>query len=140
MEESKKDGINRLIVFVLVLAMIRTGVGVFTNSQNLSTGQVTYVNGELSVIPYESMYIAIGVINILCAIALIASMFMVLLEKKTGVCIFFTAQFINAACITYMKGEWGLHFGIAAISCVLLPLLLQLKKNGVSAWKTIMGK
>lgn len=140
MEESKKGGINGLIAFILVIAMVRDCVRVFNEAFHLSTGQVTYVGDELSVIPYEGAYLAVGIINVLCMITLIASMFMILLEKKVGVYLFFVAQITSAVCLTYMQGDVAVHFGVALVSCILLFLLLQLRKNGISAWKAIMKK
>ena len=139
MEKLKENsGINMFIVFVLTLAILRNFIGLFTNAINLSTGQPAYVNGELTIIHYEGLSLAVGIANLFCVAILIVSMIMILLKKKVAVYTFFITQFANAACMMYIKGDIVLHLGIAIASCILLSLLLLLKKDGVSAWRSIM--
>ena len=118
----EKKSISEIIQILLCLVIFRHVISIF---------QCFFA---ISYIPTESIY------SIVMSILMIAALVLILFKNKVGVYLFGATQIINVIGLTIINNNFIRHLIVALISCAILFLLLQIRKNGVSAWKVIFGK
>lgn len=64
-------------------------------------------------------------------------MILLLQKKSLGVYLFVTVQFISVSLHTMIDNDIALHTFVAFLTCGVMFLLLQIRTDGVSAWKVI---
>ena len=62
------------------------------------------------------------------------------MKQKFGIYLFGGLQILSVTLNSIMNGDFFIHFGVAILMCGLLFLILQIREQGVSAWKIIMNK
>ena len=120
--ETKKE-ISEIIYIIICLVAFRHLMNIFSSIVTLS-----YT-------PMESFY------NIALGILMIIALLLIAFKKKIGVFLFGIIQIANVigqAIIS--KEDFGIHLFVAFFMCAVMFLILQIRKNGVSAWKVIFGK
>lgn len=76
--------------------------------------------------------------NLITTVAIVIVLAMILYHHKAGVYGFFAFQLIAGIVLDIHDGYSFIHFAVSIAWCIFLLLILQLQKNGVSAWNTIM--
>ena len=124
MNDIKKHEISLIVQIVLLLVIVRHGISIVTNLFSLA-----YLYDTL--VPY---------FNIAMSIAMIYNMILLLQKKSLGVYLFVAVQYVSGTIHTIIDHDFFLHSFVAALMCGVMFLLLQIRKDGVSAWKVIMSK
>ena len=123
MNDIKKHEISLIVQIVLLLVIVRHGISIVTNLFSLAYLYDTFV-------PY---------FNIVMSSVMIYNMILLLQKKALGVYLFVTVQFISVTLHTMIDNDPALHFFVATMMCGVMFLLLQIRADGVSAWKVIMS-
>lgn len=121
MNDIKKHEISLIVQIVLLLVIVRHGISIVTNLFSLA-----YLYDTL--VPY---------FNIAMSIAMIYNMILLLQKKALGVYLFVAVQFISVPLHTMIDNDIALHTFVAFLMCGVMFLLLQIRTDGVSAWKVI---
>lgn len=125
MEKIKKGEINDIIYVIFVLSIIRHVMAIFNNI----IMAFALMNDTFSLW-----------FNILLSILMITSLLLIMNKKKMGVYLFVTLQLLSVVFNSIIDSDPLTHIIPAVFMCGLLFLVLQLRKNGISAWKVIMNK
>lgn len=122
MKNDNKE-LNGILIFSLILNIFRAVIGIFTTLIALSYSSVAYV-----------------VTDVILHILLITSLGFILAKKKLGVYIYLSLLVGTSIAYSVFDGDWVTHLSVAFFMGIIFSLLMMLRKNGQSAWKTIMGK
>ena len=123
MNDIKKHEISLIVQILLLMVIVRHGISVVMNLLYLFTLYDTLA-------PY---------FNIAMSSVMIYNMILLLQKKALGFYLFVTVQLISVSLHTMIDNDLGFHFLVAALMCGVMFLLLQIRTNGVSAWKVIMS-
>ncbi len=121
MNDIKKHEISLIVQIALLMVIVRHGISIVTNLFYL-----TYLYDTLA--PY---------FNIAISSVMIYNMILLLQKKSLGVYLFVTVQFISVSLHTMIDNDIALHTFVAFLTCGVMFLLLQIRTDGVSAWKVI---
>jgi hypothetical protein len=91
----------------------------------------------------SSDYISILAIgwNIILSISMIIILWHLLKEKKWSIYLFCGLQIINVVFQSiFLEGDFLNSLIIAITLCIIMAALLCLKKNGISAWKSLFSR
>lgn len=80
------------------------------------------------------------IISLLFHVMMMIILCLLLFAKKIAMYLFFIMQVFPVVVNSIIYGDLFLYFFVAVIRCVIMYLILQIKHNGVSAWKVIMSK
>lgn len=120
--ETKKE-ISDIIYFILCLVAFRHFMNILSSIITLSDA------------PMGSFY------NIVLGLLMIIALLLIAFKKKIGIYLFGIIQIANVIGQTIINVEdFGIHLFVALFMCALMFFILQIRKNGVSAWKVIFGK
>ena len=123
MNDIKKHEISLIVQILLLMVIVRHGISVVMNLLYLFTLYDTLA-------PY---------FNIAMSSVMIYNMILLLQKKALGFYLFVTVQLISVSLRTLIDNDLAFHFLVAALMCGVMFLLLQIRTNGVSAWKVIMS-
>ena len=123
MNDIKKHEISLIVQILLLMVIVRHGISVVMNLLYLFTLYDTLA-------PY---------FNIAMSSVMIYNMILLLQKKALGFYLFVTVQLISVSLRTMIDNDLAFHFLVAALMCGVMFLLLQIRTNGVSAWKVIMS-
>lgn len=123
MNDIKKHEISLIVQILLLMVIVRHGISVVMNLLYLFTLYDTLA-------PY---------FNIAMSSVMIYNMILLLQKKALGFYLFVTVQLISVSLHTMIDNDLAFHFLVAALMCGVMFLLLQIRTNGVSAWKVIMS-
>lgn len=123
MNDIKKHEISLIVQILLLMVIVRHGISIVMNLLYLFTLYDTLA-------PY---------FNIAMSSVMIYSMILLLQKKALGFYLFVTVQLISVSLRTMIDNDLAFHFLVAALMCGVMFLLLQIRTNGVSAWKVIMS-
>lgn len=124
MEKIKRGEINIIIYVIFVLIIIRHAMAIINNIMAFALMNDTF-----------SLWL-----NIVLSIFMITSLLLLMNKNKMGVYLFATLQLLSVVFNSIIDSDPLSHIIPAVFMCGLLFLVLQLRKNGVSAWKVIMNK
>ena len=117
--ENKK--ISWIVYLLLSLIILRHTTAIITNLINLRM----YDDGTEIIM------------NIGLSLVMIAALVLMLRKNIWGIYLFVCIQVLSSVFNSIMKGDALIHFGVAALMCLIMFLLLQIRENGISAWKVI---
>ena len=123
MNDIKKHEISLIVQILLLMVIVRHGISIVMNLLYLFTLYDTLA-------PY---------FNIAMSSVMIYNMILLLQKKALGFYLFVTVQLISVSLRTMIDNNLAFHFLVAALMCGVMFLLLQIRTNGVSAWKVIMS-
>ena len=123
MYDIKKHEISLIVQILLLMVIVRHGISIVMNLLYLFTLYDTLA-------PY---------FNIAMSSVMIYNMILLLQKKALGFYLFVTVQLISVSLRTMIDNDLAFHFLVAALMCGVMFLLLQIRTNGVSAWKVIMS-
>ena len=123
MNDIKKHEISLIVQILLLMVIVRHGISIVMNLLYLFTLYDTLA-------PY---------FNIAMSSVMIYNMILLLQKKALGFYLFVTVQLISVSLRTMIDNDLAFHFLVAALMCGVMFLLLQIRTNGVSAWKVIMS-
>ena len=123
MNDIKKHEISLIVQILLLMVIVRHGISVVMNLLYLFTLYDTLA-------PY---------FNIAMSSVMIYNMILLLQKKALGFYLFVTVQLISVSLHTMIDNDLAFHSLVAALMCGVIFLLLQIRTNGVSAWKVIMS-
>ena len=123
MNDIKKHEISLIVQILLLMVIVRHGISVVMNLLYLFTLYDTLA-------PY---------FNIAMSSVMIYNMILLLQKKALGFYLFVTVQLISVSLRTMIDNDLAFHSLVAALMCGVMFLLLQIRTNGVSAWKVIMS-
>ena len=123
MNDIKKHEISLIVQILLLMVIVRHGISVVMNLLYLFTLYDTLA-------PY---------FNIAMSSVMIYNMILLLQKKALGFYLFVTVQLISVSLHTMIDNDLAFHSLVAALMCGVMFLLLQIRTNGVSAWKVIMS-
>ena len=123
MNDIKKHEISLIVQILLLMVIVRHGISIVMNLLYLFTLYDTLA-------PY---------FNIAMSSVMIYNMILLLQKKALGFYLFVTVQLISVSLRTMIDNDLAFHFLVAALMCSVMFLLLQIRTNGVSAWKVIMS-
>ena len=123
MNDIKKHEISLIVQILLLMVIVRHGISIVMNLLYLFTLYNTLA-------PY---------FNIAMSSVMIYNMILLLQKKALGFYLFVTVQLISVSLRTMIDNDLAFHFLVAALMCGVMFLLLQIRTNGVSAWKVIMS-
>ena len=123
MNDIKKHEISLIVQILLLMVIVRHGISIVMNLLYLFTLYDTLA-------PY---------FNIAMSSVMIYNMILLLQKKALGFYLFVTVQLISVSLHTMIDNDLAFHFLVAALMCGVMFLLLQIRTNGVSAWKVIMS-
>ena len=123
MNDIKKNEISLIVQILLLMVIVRHGISIVMNLLYLFTLYDTLA-------PY---------FNIAMSSVMIYNMILLLQKKALGFYLFVTVQLISVSLRTMIDNDLAFHFLVAALMCGVMFLLLQIRTNGVSAWKVIMS-
>ena len=124
MGKIKKGEINIIIYVIFGLIIIRHAMAIFNNIMAFELMNDTF-----------SLWL-----NIVLSILMITSLLLLMNKNKMGVYLFATLQLLSVVFNSIIDSDPLTHIIPAVFMCGLLFLVLQLRKNGISAWKLIMNK
>lgn len=132
---ARRKEIHSFISAVCALGIMRHVISIFTSIAKLvGPESFTYNGMEIPLANYTLVWL-----QLLCSIALIVAFGGVLSKKKWGVLGFFFIQFVGLV-IGLTSGDTIESLILCAVWCGAFSLILLLRKNGESAWKTIFKK
>ena len=123
MNDIKKHEISLIVQILLLMVIVRHGISIVMNLLYLITLYDTLA-------PY---------FNIAISSVMIYNMILLLQKKALGFYLFVTIQLISVSLHTMIDNDLAFHSLVAALMCGVMFLLLQIRTNGVSAWKVIMS-
>ena len=123
MNDIKKNEISLIVQILLLMVIVRHGISIVMNLLYLFTLYDTLA-------PY---------FNIAMSSVMIYNMILLLQKKALGFYLFVTVQLISVSLHTMIDNDLAFHSLVAALMCGVMFLLLQIRTNGVSAWKVIMS-
>ena len=123
MNDIKKHEISLIVQILLLMVIVRHGISIVMNLLYLFTLYDTLA-------PY---------FNIAMCSVMIYNMILLLQKKALGFYLFVTVQLISVSLRAMIDNDLAFHFLVAALMCGVMFLLLQIRTNGVSAWKVIMS-
>ena len=123
MNDIKKHEISLIVQILLLMVIVRHGISIVMNLLYLITLYDTLA-------PY---------FNIAMSSVMIYNMILLLQKKALGFYLFVTVQLISVSLHSMIDNDLAFHFLVAALMCGVMFLLLQIRTNGVSAWKVIMS-
>lgn len=123
MNDIKKHEISLIVQILLLMVIVRHGISIVMNLLYLFTLYNTLA-------PY---------FNIAMSSVMIYNMILLLQKKALGFYLFVTVQLISVSLRTMIDNDLAFHSLVAALMCGVMFLLLQIRTNGVSAWKVIMS-
>lgn len=123
MNDIKKHEISLIVQILLLMVIVRHGISIVMNLLYLITLYDTLA-------PY---------FNIAISSVMIYNMILLLQKKALGFYLFVTVQLISVSLHTMIDNDLAFHSLVAALMCGVMFLLLQIRTNGVSAWKVIMS-
>ena len=123
MNDIKKHEISLIVQILLLMVIVRHGISIVMNLLYLFTLYDTLA-------PY---------FNIAMSSVMIYNMILLLQKKALGFYLFVTVQLISVSLHTMIDNDLAFHSLVAALMCGVMFLLLQIRTNGVSAWKVIMS-
>lgn len=123
MNDIKKHEISLIVQILLLMVIVRHGISIVMNLLYLITLYDTLA-------PY---------FNIAMSSVMIYNMILLLQKKALGFYLFVTVQLISVSLHTMIDNDLAFHSLVAALMCGVMFLLLQIRTNGVSAWKVIMS-
>ena len=123
MNDIKKHEISLIVQILLLMVIVRHGISIVMNLLYLFTLYDTLA-------PY---------FNIAMSSVMIYNMILLLQKKALGFYLFVTVQLISVSLRTMIDNDLAFHFLVAALMCGVMFLLLQIRTNGVSAWKVVMS-
>ena len=123
MNDIKKHEISLIVQILLLMVIVRHGISIVMNLLYLFTLYDTLA-------PY---------FNIAMSSVMIYNMILLLQKKALGFYLFVTVQLISVSLRTMIDNDLAFHSLVAALMCGVIFLLLQIRTNGVSAWKVIMS-
>ena len=123
MNDIKKHEISLIVQILLLMVIVRHGISIVMSLLYLFTLYDTLA-------PY---------FNIAMSSVMIYNMILLLQKKALGFYLFVTVQLISVSLRTMIDNDLAFHFLVAALMCGVMFLLLQIRTNGVSAWKVIMS-
>lgn len=123
MNDIKKHEISLIVQILLLMVIVRHGISIVMNLLYLFTLYNTLA-------PY---------FNIAMSSVMIYNMILLLQKKALGFYLFVTVQLISVSLHTMIDNDLAFHSLVAALMCGVMFLLLQIRTNGVSAWKVIMS-
>ncbi|MDY5632497.1 MAG: hypothetical protein SPF56_08430 [Bacteroidaceae bacterium] len=137
----RKKELNSIIYAVFVIGIIRGFIELISKTLEVCTGRIGLVDEEYVFIPYEGITLFLLVLNLICMALILVSLFLVLLKKRQGVYLFVFSQILNLLVLGFLDGFAKtslVYLAGTAIFIALFFAILQLRKDGVSAWKVIM--
>lgn len=133
--ENQKD-INLFIKVVLAFSIFKYVYGAFTEIAHvLSPETVDYGIATITLSNH-----ALAICQLVVDVLMIAVLLGVFNKKKWGVFGFYILQILACISICVLGGDIVLSFFQFVFLCVAFSFLLMLKKNGLSAWKTIFSR
>lgn len=114
--------ISWIVTLILALIIVRHVIEIITNLIRLNMAEDSFTL----------------IANILLSVGMITALAFILQKKKTGVYLFFCLQLLIAVFNSIIGGD-AVHLFVAILMCGIMYLILQIRENGVSAWKIIMG-
>ena len=79
-------------------------------------------------------------VNLSLSVLVIISLALIMMKKKSGVYLFVALQLVSIVFNSIMDSDPITHLLVALVMCVVMFLILQIRKDGISAWKVIMNK
>ena len=79
-------------------------------------------------------------VNLSLSVLVIISLSLIMMKKKSGVYLFVSLQLVSIVFNSIMDSDPITHLLVALVMCVVMFLILQIRKDGISAWKVIMNK
>ena len=79
-------------------------------------------------------------VNLSLSVLVIISLALIMMQKKNGVYLFVALQLVSIVFNTIMDSDPINHILVALVMCGVMFLILQIRKDGISAWKVIMNK
>ena len=78
--------------------------------------------------------------NLLLSMLIILSFVLIMKQNKAGVYLFIALQLVSVIFNSMMDSDIITHLLVAIAMCGIMFLILQIRKDGLSAWKVIMNK
>ena len=79
-------------------------------------------------------------VNLSLSVLVIISLSLIMMKKMSGVYLFVALQLVSIVFNSIMDSDPINHILVALVMCVVMFLILQIRKDGISAWKVIMNK
>ena len=79
-------------------------------------------------------------VNLSLSVLVIISLSLIMMQKKSGVYLFVALQLVSIVFNSIMDSDPINHILVALVMCGVMFLILQIRKDGISAWKVIMNK
>ena len=79
-------------------------------------------------------------VNLSLSVLVIISLSLIMMKKKSGVYLFVALQLVSIVFNSIMDSDPINHILVALVMCGVMFLILQIRKDGISAWKVIMNK
>ena len=123
MENNKKE-INIIVQIILGLIIARHAMSMINNIMVFSLLNDIFFLG----------------VNLSLSVLVIISLALIMMQKKSGVYLFVSLQLVSIVFNSIMDSDPITHLLVALVMCVVMFLILQIRKDGISAWKVIMNK
>ena len=123
MENNKKE-INIIVQIILGLIIARHAMSMINNIMVFSLLNDIFFLG----------------VNLSLSVLVIISLALIMMQKKSGVYLFVALQLVSIVFNSIMDSDPITHLLVALVMCVVMFLILQIRKDGISAWKVIMNK
>ena len=123
MENNKKE-INIIVQIILGLIIARHAMSMINNIMVFSLLNDIFFLG----------------VNLSLSVLVIISLSLIMMKKKSGVYLFVSLQLVSIVFNSIMDSDPITHLLVALVMCVVMFLILQIRKDGISAWKVIMNK
>lgn len=79
-------------------------------------------------------------VNLSLSVLVIISLALIMMQKKSGVYLFVALQLVSIVFNSIIDSDPINHILVALVMCGVMFLILQIRKDGISAWKVIMNK
>ena len=123
MENNKKE-INIIVQIILGLIIARHAMSMINNIMVFSLLNDIFFLG----------------VNLSLSVLVIISLSLIMMKKKSGVYLFVALQLVSIVFNSIMDSDPITHLLVALVMCGVMFLILQIRKDGISAWKVIMNK
>lgn len=123
MENNKKE-INIIVQIILGLIIARHAMSMINNIMVFSLLNDIFFLG----------------VNLSLSVLVIISLALIMMQKKSGVYLFVALQLVSIVFNSIMDSDPINHILVALVMCGVMFLILQIRKDGISAWKVIMNK
>ena len=123
MENNKKE-INIIVQIILGLIIARHAMSMINNIIVFSLLNDIFFLG----------------VNLSLSVLVIISLALIMMQKKSGVYLFVALQLVSIVFNSIMDSDPINHILVALVMCGVMFLILQIRKDGISAWKVIMNK